>query len=62
MPSVCGVCGATTNATSASGSSSGRSSIACTGTGSVRGRRATLVTEATSKPESRRSIAAPIWP
>ena len=32
------------------------------GPGPVRGRRATLVTEATSKPDSRRSIAAPMWP
>src|SRR5215211_226881 len=62
MPSVCAVCGATTKITSALRSNSGNSSMLCTRTGSVRGRRATRVTDAISKPASRRSMAAPMWP
>ena len=62
-PSVCGVSGAITTCDVGVGSSWGRSLIACTRSGSSpRARRATRVTEATSKPASRRSIAAPIRP
>ncbi len=39
-----------------------RSLTACTSTAPVRGRRATRVMEATSKPARRRSMAAPIRP
>ena len=63
IPSVSGVCGAIRMTTSAiAAAAPADSSMACTCTGSVAGRRATRVTDATSKPASRRSMAAPMWP